>query len=94
MQVKEVMIRFDRFYHDTGRAILVGIAGSEHWLPKKMCRNIVINKKLGGNVRIPTWLCDEKGIQWSDEDGTFSIHHHVPEKKNATKIDPDESLTR
>ncbi len=76
-----VRIKFDKFYSETSRAYLISIYNQEVWLPKKMCRSFITNKKLGGNVVIPEWLYKEKfGCEPSDEMYETIVEHHTPEK--------------
>lgn len=84
LQIKSVMLRFDKFLHETDKAILIRIHDQEHWLPKKLCRNFVTNKKLGGNVTVPAFLYERiTGITHDDipiGDADTIIEHHVPDK--------------
>ena len=96
--VKSVRIQFDKFLHDTGRAYLIKIGNEEHWLPKKLCRNLVVNKKLGGNLSIPTFLFNDK-FGGNIEDASFAsedliIEKHVPQRKEPVKIEADASLIK
>lgn len=84
--IKSVRIQFDKLLHDTGKAILIRIYGNEHWIPKKLCRNLIINKKLGGNVCIPTFFAEKMGVVVTDEIADVEIIHHIPEKINKTEI--------
>lgn len=94
-EIKSVKIQFEKLLHETGKAILVRFNNVEAWIPKKMCRNITINKKLGGNCIIPTWLYVEKfGEQPSEEQAAVIIEHHVPERITPKPIQPDDSLIR
>ena len=78
--IKSVKIQFDKIKHDTGKAILISINYQEHWIPKKLCRNLVINNKLGCNVSIPTFIAEKIGIE-IDESMATEIHH-IPEVIN------------
>lgn len=89
-KITSVRITFDKLYHDTGMAILVSINGSELWLPKKLCRNIIVNKKLGGHVSIPTFLAEKLNIVNCSPD--IEVIHHIPEQKANTNITHDKSL--
>lgn len=83
------MLRFTKFKAETSKAYLVKLFHTDVWLPKKLCRNMIINKKLGGNVELPEWLYIEKtGQNPPDEDYTFKVENHTPEK-----IDPKENNT-
>lgn len=76
-----VLLRFTRYETATAKAYLVRQDIKEIWLPKKFCRNLIINKKLGGNVQIPEWLyIDKLGIEPSEHDYTFKVTKHEPEK--------------
>jgi hypothetical protein len=90
--VKSVRIKFDKIYHDTGKAILISIANKDHWLPKKLCRNLVINSKLGGNVCIPTFIAEKIGLNVEDCKPDIEVIHHIPEPKDKTNINHDSSL--
>ena len=98
MPIKSVMLRFDKFLHDTGKAYLLRVGYTEHWLPKKLCRNLIINKKLGGNVSIPTFLYERiTGIAADDiphADADFIIEKHIPERKEPIITQPDKTLMK
>ena len=64
--IKSVNIKFEKILHDTGKAILVRINGVEHWIPKKLCRKLIINNKLGGNVCVPTFIAERIGFDVED----------------------------
>jgi hypothetical protein len=92
--IKSVRIKFEKILHDTGRAILVRINGDDHWLPKKLCRNLIINNKLGGNVCVPVFLLEKIGLNVEDFTPDIEINHHTPEKIITIKINPHAELTR
>lgn len=78
----QVMVRFTKMQAETDKAILVKIFQTQYWFPKRFCRNFTLNKKLGGHITIPEWLYIEKfGHEPPEEDITFKVEHHVPEKK-------------
>lgn len=89
-----VRIKFDKFLHDTGKAILIRIGQKEHWLGKFMLDDWCTNKKLGGWVVITTKIANEKGIYWNDTMAVKSITHHIPKKLNIKDIQHDKSLER
>ena len=62
MEIKSIKIKFDKLLHDTGKAILVSIGRKEHWLGYFMFKNLIVNKKLGGNLSLSVKYADEKGI--------------------------------
>jgi len=84
------MLRFTKFETETEKAYLVKLHHTkEIWLPKRFCRRMIVNKKLGGNVQIPEWLYIEKiGSEPPAEDYTYIVTKHTPEK-----IDPVENNT-
>lgn len=90
--IKSVRIQFDKLLHDTGKAILIRIYGQEHWIPKKLCRNLVTNNKLGGNVCIPTFIAERMGIDVNNEQPDVTIIHNIPEPKDKSEIKHDNSL--
>lgn len=93
--IKSVRIKFEKMLHDTGKAILIRVNGSEHWIPKKLCRNLIINKKLGGNVCVPTFIIEKIGLNIEDCEVDFEIIHHKPKKVNFDPNQtPDESLIK
>ena len=100
--VKTVMLRFDKFLHATEKAYLIRVGHSEHWIAKKLCRNLVINKKLGGNVVIPAFKYQEitgVDLQELSESELIGIAEtiivkHVPERIEPIESKADESLTR
>lgn len=57
-----VRIRIDKFLHDTGRAILVRVNLVEHWIPKKLTKNVVINNKLSGYISVPIFIAERMGV--------------------------------
>lgn len=93
--ITKVRVQFDKLLADTGRAYLIRIASNEFWLPSKMCWNVVINKKLGGNLVIPTWLYKDKfGCDPNEYEAETIIENHVPVRIEPKKIDVDGSLVR
>jgi len=91
--IKSVRIKFDKFLHDTGKAILIRINGNEYWLGYFMFRNLVINKKLAGYLSISVLICKEKGIYYTEDMADVIIENHIPEKiNNNIKIEHDNSL--
>ena len=86
-------IKFDKFLHDTGKAILIRINGSEHWIPKALCRNVITNSKLGGNVCVPTFIAEKMGIEITEDIAEITIVQHIPKKKEIeTRSEPTELL--
>ena len=92
--IKSVRIKFEKLLHDTGKAILIRIDGVEHWIPKKLCRNLTINKKLGGNVCVPTFVIERIGLNIEDYSPDVEVIHHIPETKNKLNIKHDADLFR
>jgi hypothetical protein len=48
-----------------------------------MCKNLIINKKLGGNCSIPAFKYEEIfdcKIENTDVEATMIIEHHIPER--------------
>lgn len=91
--IKRVRIKFDKFLHDTGKAILIRIGNTEYWLAHYMCNNLVVNNKLGGHVSLSVDVCKEKGIYYSEDMADYIITRHIP-KKVTKKIIHDKSLKR
>jgi len=92
--IKSVNIKFEKFLHDTGKAILLRINGGEHWIPKKLCRKLIVNNKLGGNVCIPTFIAERIGFDLDDCNPDVEIIHHIPEVQNISNIKHDADLFR
>lgn len=92
--ITRVIIKFDKFYHDTGRAILVQYMNKKHWIPKKLCRNITVNKKLGGHVSVPSFFYEEMGYEVTDEIADKTVVHHIPKNKKPIKNNTHDELTR
>lgn len=94
--IKTVFVKFDKLMGETPLAFLLKFGyDNQIWFPKKLCRNFILNKKLGGNMVIPTWLYIEKFGQEPDEsEAETIIIHHVPEKKEPVNISPDKTLLR
>ncbi len=93
-KITNIRLNFDKLYADTGRAILVLYCGKEHWIPLKLCRNLVVNKKLGGHVSIPTFFYEKMGYQATEEIADTTVEHHVPAKIEPKNSSPDGELTR
>lgn len=82
-KAKWVKIQFDKWVHSTSKAHLFQMTGKEFWLAKWMCRNLIINKKLGGNCSIPVWKYEEIfdcKIDDIDVEVTMTVEHHIPER--------------
>jgi hypothetical protein len=102
MAIKSMMLRFDKFLHETEKAYLIRVGSTEHWLPKKLCRSLITNKKLGGNVQIPSFLyeritgevVDEMNESEINDLATFIIEKHIPERKEPIKSEIDKTLLR
>lgn len=95
MEIKSVHIKFDKLKGETAKAVLLSIRGTQHWFPKKLCWDLVINKKLGGNCVIPAWLYEKIFNEAPDEaDAVETVEKHVPVRIDPKAIEPDESLIR
>lgn len=92
--IKYVRIKFDKLLYNTGKAILVRIDSKEYWLANYMYKNLVVNKKLGGNCEIDVKFCDEKDIKYDESMATLIIEHHIPIKLDINTIEYDETLIR
>jgi hypothetical protein len=80
--VKTVYVKFDKLLGETPSAYLLKIWDKEIWFPKRCCHQFILNKKLGGNMRIPAWLyIDKFGCEPDEEDITEVIIKHIPERK-------------
>lgn len=82
--IKAAMIRFDKLMGETPKAYLIKVLNEQHWIPKSMCRSFIINKKLGGNVVLPTFIIDRLIGGDINEDcpdfitPTWIVEHHTP----------------
>lgn len=93
--ITKVFVRFEKLRGETPLALLLLIEGVEYWFPKRFCWNFITNKKLGGNMVIPTWLYKEKfKCEPPDDDASETIEKHIPEKKEPVNIEPDANLVR
>lgn len=93
--IKTALLRFDKHLHTTERAYLVRVGTTEHWLPKKLCRKFITNKKLGGNVVIPTFLFERiTGDAPTEADAETIIEKHIPTIITHTDTTPDAELIR
>lgn len=92
--INSVKIKLEKLLYDTGKAILVRINGVEHWIPKKLCRNLIVNNKLGGNVCVPTFIIKEIGLNIDNCSPDIEVIHHIPKLQDKTNIKHDESLFR
>lgn len=87
--IKSAMIRFDKLLGETPRAYLIKYRNEQHWIPKSLCRNFITNKKLGGNVVLPTFIInriintDIENIDLHSYGITphWVVEHHTPERK-------------
>lgn len=83
------MLRFDKLLGETPKAYLIRVYGEQHWIPKSMCRNFITNKKLGGNVVLPTFILNKilgADIETVDLPSYgitphWVVEHHTPERK-------------
>lgn len=91
--VKSARLKFDKLLHDTGKAILIRVNSSDHWIPKSLCRKLTINNKLGGHVCLPSFIIERLGINIEDLDPEIIVTHHVP-KKIKKQVDHDSDLFR
>lgn len=98
MAVKSAIIKFEKLLHQTDRAYLIQVHNKEHWIPKKLCRNFITNKKLGGNVSIPVFLYERiTGIPVGEidlKDATCIVEVHVPQKVLKKEITLNEQLIK
>jgi len=93
--ITKVLIRFEKLRGETPLAVLLLIEGAEYWFPKRFCWNFILNKKLGGNTVIPTWLYKEKfGEDPPEEDAAVIVEKHIPERIEPKPIEPHADLTR
>lgn len=93
--ITNVLLRFDKYLHETSKAYLIRVGTKEHWLPKKLCRKFITNKKLGGNVTIPTFLYERiTGQLPTEADAETIIEKHVPVRIEPTNTQPDAGLIR
>lgn len=80
-----IQIQFDKLHADTGKAILISFYSKEIWIPKKLTKNLVVNKKLGGNVAVADFFFDKmqkecEYIRVLNED-FYKVEHHIPAPK-------------
>lgn len=100
--IKSARIKFEKLLGETPRAFLLKINNKEHWIPKSQCRNFITNKKLGGNVILPTFIlneileCDINKVDCSHFiDKEYKVEHHKPNKVTFDPNEkPDESLIK
>lgn len=80
-----VQIKYDKIHADTGRAILLRFDNKEIWIPKKLTKNLVVNKKLGGNVAVADFFFEKmiKECEWIVvlNNEYYKIEHHIPTPK-------------
>lgn len=93
--ITKVFIRFEKVLGETPLALLLLIEGVEYWFPKRFCWNVIINKKLGGNMAIPTWLYKDKFKCDPPEDDAYeAIERHIPKKIELKQTSLNASLIR
>lgn len=84
--IKSAMIRFDKLLGETPKAYLIKVCNKQHWISKSMCRNFITNKKLGGNVVLPTFIIDRIIDGDINEycpsyiTPTWVVEHHTPDR--------------
>lgn len=90
-----VMLRFDKHLAATARAYLFIRNREEHWVPKSLCRNLVVNNKLGGHVQVPPFIYERiMGHEPREDEATEFVERHVPAPVTPVNLPPDEQLTR
>jgi hypothetical protein len=98
MAIKSIMLRFDKFLHETPKAYLIRVGQQEHWMPKKLCRDFITNKKLGGNVSIPAFLYERITGESIENapicNATFIVEKHKPSRLEPVTPTPDASLIK
>lgn len=93
--ITKAYIKFDKVKGETDKAFLLQIGLEEHWFPKKLCFNFITNKKLGGNMSVPTWLYEKVfGQAPSEDDATEIVIKHVPEPITPIQSEPNADLIR
>jgi hypothetical protein len=95
--ITKVFVKFDKLHGETPRAFYLYFneLGRAEWFPKRFCWNFILNKKLGGNMIIPTWLYKEKFNKEPDKSNqACTIEKHIPEHKEPVTINPDANLIR
>lgn len=96
--IKSVRLEFDKLYSETQKAYLIRVGYSEHWLPKKLCRNLRVFKKLNGCVDIPTFLYEKitgiKEAEISEDEASVIVDVHKPQRKEPIQTSAHDSLTR
>jgi hypothetical protein len=90
--IKSAMLRFDKLLGETPKAYLIKICNQQHWIPKSLCKSFITNKKLGGNVVLPTFLIDRMlEIDINAACPSFITPTWIVEKHTPDKINPVES---
>jgi len=87
--IKSAMLRFDKLLGETPKAYLIKYHNEPHWIPKSLCRDFITNKKLGGNVVLPTFIINKIiGTNIENVDlplygitPHWVVEHHEPERK-------------
>lgn len=96
--IKSIMLRFDKYLYETQKAYLIRIGHTEHWIPKKLCRDFVTNQKLGGNVSIPAFLYERITGQSIEDanplDADYIITKHIPAPLSPIDSKPNAELTK
>ncbi|WP_220761706.1 hypothetical protein [Flavobacterium sp. UMI-01] len=90
------MIRFDKLLGETPKAFLLLFRDGERWVPKSQCKRFITNKKLGGNVILPTFIINdivghdinEKGFDETLITPDWVVEHHTPDR-----VEPKENNT-
>ena len=91
-KIKSVRIKFKEFLYETEKAILVDYRNKEVWFPKKFCWNLIVNKKMGGNMVVSTFILEKKGLYFDEAEADTVVEHHVPEKETKLNDEYDSSL--
>jgi hypothetical protein len=93
--IKKVRLTFKKLKTETPQAILILVNGNEYWLPKRLCKNFVLNNKLGGHLDIPNWLYEKNFGQLENIEQASEIQeYHIPEIIEVKQIEVNGNLIR
>jgi hypothetical protein len=67
----------------------VRVNNKEHWIPLKLCRDIIVNNKLGGNLCVPIFVAEKMNVEFTPD---IEYIHHIPEVQDTSNIKHDKNL--
>lgn len=96
--IKSARIKFEKLMAETPKAFLISVKGKEYWIPKSQSKKMIVNKKLGGNVVLPSFVLNAIiGVDINEVDCSdfiipeWVVKHHEPKKITVNEVRSDTS---